>query len=204
MLDGCAATQRDPDILEKRAMRNLMKFNKGKCKVQHLGRITLSPSTRWGPTGWNKAQHERIWDTGPQVSSNVLVWQSRVTAFCALWGTALPADWDRWSFPLLHTGETYGALGPPLDSPLKDRHGHNRDSPMKEQKMIKSLEYLIYEMLSTLLLFSIEKRKLMEILSKCTNTWWERIKVTDPHSSQWCPVTREEAMGMTLHTESYI
>ncbi|GAB0193764.1 mitochondrial enolase superfamily member 1 [Grus japonensis] len=38
ILDGCAATLRDLDMLEKWANRNLIKFNKGNCKVLPLGR----------------------------------------------------------------------------------------------------------------------------------------------------------------------
>jgi len=36
--EHCAAIQKDLDRLEERVDRKLMQFNKGKCKLLHLGR----------------------------------------------------------------------------------------------------------------------------------------------------------------------
>ncbi|PKU30051.1 rna-directed dna polymerase from mobile element jockey-like [Limosa lapponica baueri] len=58
--EDCAAIQYELDRLESWAERNLMKFNKGNCKVLHLGGITPYTSTDWGLTCWKAALQREI------------------------------------------------------------------------------------------------------------------------------------------------
>ncbi|KAK4831486.1 hypothetical protein QYF61_017987, partial [Mycteria americana] len=61
--------------------------------------------------------------------------------------------------------------------------------------VVKGLEHLSYkERLKELELCRLEKRRLRATFSICINTCWERAKERGPDSSQWCPVTGQEAM----------
>ena len=61
-LEGCAAIQQDLDRLDSWAGRNMMRFNKSKCRILHLGRNNHMHQYRLGADVLERSSAEKDLD----------------------------------------------------------------------------------------------------------------------------------------------
>ncbi|PKU34263.1 rna-directed dna polymerase from mobile element jockey-like [Limosa lapponica baueri] len=204
--EGRATLQEDPDRLEEWANKNLMKFNKDKCKVLHLGKHNPGVQHRLGSTRLGSSTVERdlgvLVDDKLNMSEQCAAVAKQANRMLGYINKSITSRDKEVIISLSACQATPGILCSVLVPAIQKKYVDRLERVQrKAAKMIKGLGSLPYEeRLRELGLFSLEKRRLKGDLTTRFQLDTRGKFFTMRTISHWNNLPREVVDSPTLDT----